>query len=60
MLYLTNTVKVIYVNRPTGKEMNVKYHVYQQHEVNLNMAMPHFDERWNAVYDSLRHHDNEY
>ena len=43
----------------------VKYHVYQQlktdeHKANLNMTMPLFDERWNIVYDSLRHFENGY
>ena len=39
---------------------SVKYHVYQQlkadeHKTNLSMTMPQIDERWNIVYDSLRH-----
>ena len=60
---ILNTKKVIYMNRQTGKEMHVnliKYHVYQQlkadeHKGNLIMTMLHFGERWNTVYDSLRH-----
>ena len=56
------------MNRPTGKETHVnlgKYHVYQQlktdeHKANLNMTMPQFGERWNIVYDSLRHFENGY
>ena len=63
---ILNTKKVIYMNRQTGKEMHVnsvKYHVYQQlkvdeHKANLNMTMPQFDEKWNIVYDSLRHFGN--
>ena len=47
----------------TGKEMHVnevKFHVYQQlkaneHAANLSMTMPHLDERWNTVGDSLRY-----
>ena len=54
------------MNRQTGKEMHVnltEYHVYQQlkrdeHKANLNMTMLQFDERWNIVYDSLRHFKN--
>ena len=43
----------------------VKYHNYQQlaadeHKANLYMAMLQFDERWNIVYDSLRHFKNKY
>ena len=55
---ILNTKKVIYMNRHIGKEVYVDfdtYHVYQQHEAdehkaNLNMTMPHFDERWNIVH----------
>ena len=51
------------MNRQTGKEMYanlIRYNVHQQlkadeHKANLTMTMPHFDERWNTVYDSLRH-----
>ena len=58
----------IYLNRQTGKEMHVdlfKYLVYQQlradgHKANLNMTMPKFGERWNIVYDSLKHFANTY
>ena len=54
------------MNRQTGKVIHVnlvEYHAYQQlkadeHKANLNMTMLHFDERWNTVYDSLRHIDN--
>ena len=63
--------KVIYTNRQTAKEMQVnlvKYHVYQQlkvdeHDANLNMTIPQFDEKWHIilVYDSsLRRFENEY
>ena len=65
---ILNTKKVIYMNRQIGKEMHinlVKYHVYQQlkadeHKANINMTMLHFDERWNTVYDSLRHFGDGY
>ena len=51
------------MNKQTGKEIHaslVKYHVYQQrkadeHKAILNVIMPQFYERWNIVYDSLRH-----
>ena len=54
------------MNSQTGREMHVnliRYHVYQRlkadaHKANLNMTMPQFDERWNTVYDSLRHFEN--
>ena len=60
------------MNRQTGKKVHVinivnlvKYHVYQQlkadqHKANFNMIMPQFDERWNVVYDSLRHFENRH
>ena len=61
-------IKVIYMNRQTGKEMQVnlvKYHVYQQlkadeDKANLNRTMPQFDERWNTVRATLRHFENGY
>ena len=59
---------MIYLNRQTGKEMHVnlvKYHVYQQlkadeYKANLNMTMLQFDEKWNMIYDSLRHFEDGY
>ena len=56
------------MNRQTGKKMHVylvRYHVYQQfkadeHKVNLNMTMPHFDEWYDIVYDYMRHFENGY
>ena len=65
---ILNTKKVIYINRKTGKEMHVnlvKYHVYQQLKAdelkaNLSTTMPNFDDRWNIVYNSLRHFGNGY
>ena len=56
------------MNRRTGNEMHVnlvKYYVYQQlkadeHQENLSLTMLQFDERWNIVYDSLRHFKNGY
>ena len=65
---ILNAKKVIYMNRQTGREMQVnlvKCHVYKQlkadeHKANLNMTMLHFDERCNTVYDSLRHFSNGY
>ena len=49
------------MNRQTGKEMRVnkvRYHVYQQlkadeHKTDFSMTLPHFDERWNTVYDMM-------
>ena len=60
---ILSKIKVIYINRETGKEMHVnevKFHVYQQLKgnelkANLSMTMPHLDERWNTVGDSLRY-----
>ena len=60
---ILNTKKAINMNRQMGRAMPAslaKYRVYQQlkadeHKANLYMTMPHFDERWNIVYDSLRH-----
>ena len=41
----------------------VKYHVYQQlkadeYRSNLNLTMLQFADRWDIVYDSLRHVGN--
>ena len=43
----------------------VRYQAYQQlkadeHNATLNMTMLQFDERWNIVYDYLRHFENGY
>ena len=54
--------------RQSGKKMHislVKHHVYQQlrtdeHQANLNMTMPQFDERWNILYDSLSYFENKW
>ena len=51
-----------------GKELHVNLNkccVYQQlksdeHNTNINMAMPQFDERWNIVYDPSRHLEYRY
>ena len=56
------------MNRQTGKEMHVnsvKYHVYQrlkadEYKANLSMTMLQFDEKWNMIYDSLRHFEDGY
>ena len=53
---ILNTKKVIYMNRQTGKEMHiilVKYNVYQQLKADLNMTMPHFDEKWKVPFCSF-------
>ena len=55
LLFLTQ--KVIHKNRQTGKEMHVNL---VKCKANLNMPMPHFDERWNTMYDSLKHLENGY
>ena len=31
-----------------------------EHKANLNMTMPQFDEKWNTIYDYLRHFENGY
>ena len=56
------------MNRQTGKKMHVnlvKYHVYQQlksdeHKANLSMTMLQLDEKWNIIYDTLRHFEDGY
>ena len=56
------------MNRHTDKEMYVnlgKYHGNQQlkadkHKGNRNMIMLQFDEKWNIIYDSLRHFEDGY
>ena len=68
MFQLDKGRDITYMNRQIGKEMHVnlvRYHVYHQlkadeNKANLNMTMPQFDERWNIVYDSLRHFENGY
>ena len=50
-----------YMNGQTGKEMHVKYHVYQQpksdeYREKLNLIIiPLQIIRWNIVYNCLRH-----
>ena len=54
------------MNRHTDKEMYVnlgKYHGNQQlkadtHKGDRNMIMLQFDEKWNTIYDSLRHFED--